>query len=187
MSIEKPEPGKAIYHEGLLGSEIILPVKREWYKILFFTAWLGGWFFGEKSAIDSLLKSDKNIGESGFMIFWLLGWTLGGCFALFSILKMLYGNDRIVLAHSTLILKKELLGFGLKKEFNLQHILNLRISPNKSGSNWSQNVFSLGFKEGVIAFDYGANTYRIGSSIDEAEGQQIINKLKSRYNFRNTN
>ncbi len=35
--------------------------------------------------------------------------------------------------------------------------------------------------EGLIAFDYGARTFRIGSGVDEAEAKQVILIIQQRF------
>ena len=35
--------------------------------------------------------------------------------------------------------------------------------------------------EGVIAFDYGAKTFRFGSGLDEAEAKMILIEIAQRY------
>jgi hypothetical protein len=47
---------------------------------LFLLAWMGGWFFGFKSAVGQLINK-PDITNNSFLMFWLVGWTLGGCFA----------------------------------------------------------------------------------------------------------
>ncbi len=49
---------------------------------LFFICWLVGWVFGEKSAIEEIIRlsggEPGNLGIIVFIVFWLVGWTIGG-------------------------------------------------------------------------------------------------------------
>jgi hypothetical protein len=40
-----------------------------------------------------------------------------------------------------------------------------------------------GIGGGLIAFDYGAKTFRFGASLDEAEAQDIVKELNRRHKF----
>ena len=40
-----------------------------------------------------------------------------------------------------------------------------------------------GIGGGLIAFDYGAKTFRFGAGVEEAEAQGIVTRLKSRHAF----
>jgi hypothetical protein len=51
---------------------------------LFVLFWLGGWFYGFRSAATQLLSGQA----SGFLIFWLGAWTVGGGFALYYVYRM---------------------------------------------------------------------------------------------------
>jgi hypothetical protein len=71
--------GKATIEKTFGGLNIIIPSKKNWFALLFGTAWLGGWFFGLLSASNMLFPSrTEHFGTNGFMIFWLIGWTTGG-------------------------------------------------------------------------------------------------------------
>jgi hypothetical protein len=49
---------------------------------VFLFAWLGGWFFGIKGALEQLLtKSEAS--NNGILIFWLIGWSVGGAGAIY--------------------------------------------------------------------------------------------------------
>lgn len=109
------------------GVELIVPAKRNLLLMLFLLAWLGGWAFGELSALRELL-SGKN-GPVSFLLFWLLGWTVGGGFAAFVFLWMLAGRERIVLRPRVLAIRREIFGWGRTREYDLAHVRNVRISP----------------------------------------------------------
>jgi len=71
--------GKAKIEKKFGGLNIIIPSKKNWFALLFGTAWMGGWFFGFISASGMLFSSGiDNIGANSFIAFWLLAWTVGG-------------------------------------------------------------------------------------------------------------
>jgi hypothetical protein len=50
---------------------------------LFLLAWLGGWFVGFIATVSRLSSGQA----SAFVIFWLVGWTLGGAYVIYSIYR----------------------------------------------------------------------------------------------------
>ena len=79
--IEDTFNGRAKINSDGLRLIIQIPSKKNWFIILFLLVWMGGWYMGEFSSIRELMATDK-LGDEGFLIFWLLGWTLGGLFAI---------------------------------------------------------------------------------------------------------
>jgi len=184
MSYVAPEKGRVKIVPTSNRLELVIPGKRNWLVILFMSAWLGGWYFGETSAINSILHSKSTDGPSGFLIFWLIGWSIGGCWVLYSIIRSLFSTERISLTSNTLIIKQEIFNFGVSKEYDLSSIIDIRVSPMASLNSSFQNAFAINNNLGVISFDYGAKTINFGSSIEEAEAREIISMLKANYSFR---
>jgi hypothetical protein len=55
---------------------------------LFLLAWLGGWFFGFKSAVSLLLSGNAPFPALGFVAFWLTGWTVGGAYVMYMLYRI---------------------------------------------------------------------------------------------------
>jgi hypothetical protein len=120
-----------------------------------------------------------------FLGAWLLMWTVGGGVAIFAWLWMAKGVERILLRGDALVLKREVSGVGRTREYDLSHVGNLRVAPASwNPYDWSSAMQFWGIGGGLIAFDYGARTFRFGSSIDEAEARDIADQLKARHSFR---
>lgn len=157
---------------------MVFPSKLNIFLFLFLGAWLVGWAFGEVMAI-------RQLGEPGtpdlFLIAWLTMWTVGGAWAIYTWLWMIAGKQLVEIRPGSLVIKKELFGFGVPREFDLSHVKNFRVSP-ESHDRWELNAGKnfLGMADGPIAFDYGAKTYRFGGPIDEAEAGQILTELSAR-------
>ena len=164
------------------GLEIVVPVKRNLFVMLFLLAWLGGWVVGEVSVLRELLSGAS--ARSPFLLFWLVGWTLGGCFAAFTWLWMLAGRERILLRPRTMVIRQEVFGLGWTREYDLAHVRNVRLSAGSYdpfGSGAGARFWGLG--GGSVAFDYGAKTVRIAAAVDEPEAAQIVRELKTRHAF----
>jgi hypothetical protein len=145
-------------------------------------AWLGGWFFGEKSAIEQILRH-REVGPDFFLIFWLIGWTTGGAWALSTWLWMAFGKEVVLLRPQALLLRHEVLGVGRTREYDLSHVRNLRVAPETGEPSGWRNTHFWGPGSGLVAFDYGARTCRFGAAVDEAEAAGIVADLKARHSF----
>jgi hypothetical protein len=165
------------FSEGL---EITIPARRNIFITLFLGAWLVGWCCGEVSAACALLAGDE-IAPMLFLSAWLIMWTIGGGCALYAWLWMVTGKEMVWLGSDALAIKRDVVGFGRLREYELTHIVNLRTSV----AVWNQVNWTtpMQFGGGVIAFDYGADTVRFGASIDEAEAFQLVRELKAMHRF----
>ena len=152
--------------------------------MLFLTAWLAGWAFGETFAIRELFSSEGDAPKL-FLGAWLVMWTVGGGVACYTWLWMARGLEIILLRGDVLALRREVLGVGRTREFDLSHVTNLRVAPATwNPTDWSSAMQFWGIGGGLVAFDYGSQTFRFASSVDEAEARDIVNQLKARHSFR---
>jgi len=181
MVVVKPADPRAKIEESSRGLKIHIPTKKNIFMILFTTAWLGGWAIGEVMVFRLLLFGESPpFPANAFLIFWLVGWTIGGGWAIYSWFWTVKGVEIITLDSTYLTVKRDLFGFGKTKEYELQHIRNLRIGT----ASFNETGFgSWGNSGGTIAFDHGAKTIRFGSSIEEGEADIILSKMKEKYSF----
>ena len=181
MRVTPPTRRSSLRREGNR-LEISIPAKRNIFLLLFLSVWLVGWCLGEVFAVRALLEQDD--APNLFLGVWLLGWTVGGAAALSACLWMLKGREVIGLHGDALAIRHDLLGLGRTREYDLQHIMNLRVAPNTwNPYDWSAGMQFWGIGGGLIAFDYGSRTVRVGNSIDEAEARQIVQDLKLQHPF----
>ena len=162
--------------------EITIPSRINVIKFLFLLVWLGVWAKGEMWAISEILfKTD--IEGSVFLLFWVTGWTVGGCFAIYVIAWMIGGKEKVLLNGDSLSVRRGIFGIGRGKEFTLVHVSNLRVSPvldsratpASDALSWFLALWGAG--GGMIAFDCGGKTYRFGIGLDEVEASVIIEHL----------
>jgi len=171
---------------GPEGLEIVIPARRNIFAVMFLGVWLIGWLMGEIAAIGRL-TSMRGIGSDLFLLLWLTLWTIGGSVAAYTWLWMLAGKERILMGASTLRVKRDVLGFGPTRLYDLPKLRNLRVSPLPAGPRDMGAALRLwGFAGGLIAFEYGGKTIRFGAAIDESEGQMIVERMKQRYAFPET-
>ena len=164
------------------GYRVVIPARRNWFVLVFLLAWLGGWVFGELSASSELFRgADKT--PVGFLSFWLVGWTVGGIFAAAAVLWQIAGREIITLESGNLSYRVEALGIGRTRSFRASEVKSLRstdyaISTFANQRNWFPPVLGSGF--GPVAFDYGARTFRVAPSLDEAEAKMLVAELSAR-------
>lgn len=150
--------------------------------MVFLTAWLGGWFIGEVTALRELFHLEGRE-PNYFLMFWLVGWTVGGGFVLYTLLRLAVGKEIVSLGSGSLTIKRAVLGVGLRREYDLVHVKNLRVSPEPANPfGWDMGFWGRG--GGLVAFDYGAKTVRFAASIEEAEASQIVTDLEALHTFR---
>jgi len=176
--MELPYQGRAIIEDNFDSVRITIPSKRNYFITLFMCVWLCGWFFGETTAIRTVLNS-TNRGADMFMIVWLTGWTLGGIFVLKTIYWQFLGKECIEIGKGVLIMKRQ--GDPLSKTtfYDLNSCESFRIQDDQINTGFGRYNWSFNGRNtiGTIAFDYGMKTIRFGENIDEAEGKYLLNLL----------
>ena len=122
-----------------------------------------------------------------FLIAWLGAWTVGGAFAIFMWLWNVFGKEVVLVNGLSLMTSRQIGNYGRTKEFALDQIRDLRASqPAFNPGNFSSGLQFWGLGGGSIAFDYGARTYRFGTSLDEAEAKHIVRAIKARFKIQDT-
>lgn len=197
--IERPNSPQAKVFNTTAGLKIEIPSKKNWFIIVFLTAWLGGWLLGELFALSSVFGNiyssifsviDQYNGEdkgfiaieSFFILFWLIGWSIGGFFAIRVWLWMIVGKEILTFEMNELKVENKGTFFITPKTYDLSKVKDFQLNPvsnnNFSGYNLG-NIWSFR-NDGVLKFDYGFKTIRIASGIDEAEGKYLLDIIKSR-------
>lgn len=184
--VRVPVPGRrSTVTEDTNGWQATMPAPRQPFAMLFLPLWLVGWGVGEFTVIRQLLHGVGH-GPDVFLAAWLAMWTLGGAFAIFIVLWMFAGRQRVVLRPDALVVRYGIAGLSRSWEYAIGNVTNLRVAPETMspwiGSARSPATF-WGFGGGPIAFDYGARTVRLGAGLDEAEAQELVQQMQSRHRF----
>lgn len=162
------------------GFRVVIPASRNWFTMLFLLAWLGGWTIGETKVAGQLLNAGDRT-PTAFLFFWLIGWTLGGLFTFGTVLWQLAGREVMTATSLALLYRVEVFGVGISRSYGASYIKNLRATESSASPTWNQRRMLpplFGSGNGLIAFDYGARTIRIGSSLEEAEAKPLVDSLK---------
>jgi hypothetical protein len=177
---------RAIIEGGPEGLEIIIPAGRNLFAVVFLGVWLVGWLVGEVTAIAGLagIASAGNTAVAPFLLVWLTFWTIGGYFAAYAWLWMLVGKERILMGASMLCVKRDILGLGRRRTYELFRIRDLRVVAQADMPRAPRIAFRpWGAAGGLIAFDYEGKTIRLGGAIEAAEARMIVERMKARFAF----
>jgi hypothetical protein len=148
------------------GLRLTLPCKKDWFRILFFSAWMVGWYFGESNEIPKVIKGLSSGEVPIFDLVWLVMLTFFGLSFSSWVIWRLLGSEVLGVANGMLTLRKQIAGFGRSLEFDTSQIAALRFRPEHGAGK--------GYRESRIEIDYGAKTYIFGAGIQPAEASQLL-------------
>lgn len=158
--------------------EIVIPARRSWFGLPFLCFWLLGWTVGGIVAAGSLVQ-DFDL----FLVFWLCGWAVGWLFVALTIAWQINGKEILRVIGGDLEVTHSALGLGKSWLFRGQDIADLRAGDIPESPFGSYNVDAplLKWRKwGSVKFRYGARTVYLGTPLDEAEGQMIVEILRPR-------
>jgi hypothetical protein len=170
--------GKAKIEKTVNGIRISIPSKKNWFALVFGTAWLGGWYAGFTSAYPIVLSGVEQGEIIGFMTFWLVGWTIGGVSIITMLLWGYFGKEKFNLERGEVLFEESVFGIGRKRRLQATTIKN--ITTELGSDNWfGGNRWAFwGLGPGKIKFDYGLKTFSFGLGVDDAEARHIVALLK---------
>lgn len=164
------------------GLRIVIPGRRSWLVICFLGLWICGWAVAEAMVAIQLLNGDAPPEGEFFMLAWFGVWTVGGAFAIYAWLWQVLGKEIVIVHGQTCRVRRDIGRFGFDKEYDLLQMWNLCVEEVRFNPlDFSSSLQLWGIGGGVIAFDYGAKTYRFGAGLDEAEAKQTVTAIKKRY------
>lgn len=179
------------------GLTMTVPIKRDWFAILFVGFWLVGWAVGEVAVVSILgvmvflliLQGGDAWQQRGFSAFvvvfllaWLGGWTAGGIWTIKWFIRSLESAEIITFSHTSLLLARKILWWRRQAEFNMREVASLRLERIPIPSE--QNVENRG--NGItgpvaLVFDYGARTVWFGEGLDEPEARRVFEEVATRF------
>lgn len=182
MAKTQPSVSRVLITDTSKDLRIVIPCGRSLFVICFLGFWICCWAVAEIMVPAQFLNSDAPSESMSLMVAWLAVWTVGGVVAIYAWLWQVMGKEMVIVHGQTFTTRRDIGGFGFDKEYNLVQLRNLRTEPVVfSPLNASAALQLWGIGGGVIAFDYGARTYRLGAGIDEAEANQAVTAIKKRY------
>ncbi|MBI1308129.1 MAG: hypothetical protein GC181_16120 [Bacteroidetes bacterium] len=119
--------GKAKIEKTIGGLNVTVPSKKNWFALLFGTAWIGGWFYALRIVSGMLFSSDiDHSGVTGFIAFWFLCWIIGGRAITFILLWGYFRQEKFTTDRSQIVFEKSIFGIGKKNRFGISAIKNFR-------------------------------------------------------------
>ena len=171
--------GKAKIENSIGFYKITVPSKKNWFTLIFGTVWMGGWYFGFKSAITDFGLVNNGSFDS-FTAFWLIGWTIGGIGITSILLWGYFGKETLEFESQYVKFKKTIFGFGIIKNLTKNEIKNFRFEKvNQNMFNDNGYAF-WGLGTGKIKFDYGLKSYSFGLAVDDAEANYLVEELNKK-------
>ena len=154
---------------------IDIPSKKEWLRLIFYSFWLCGWFYGLVAAISnySLALSSEALGPT----FWLAAWIPGGVFIIGLTFWGYFGKEIIFICGDAFFLNYTVLGYGFKHKLITSEIKDIKLASIDNSIFAKNNISAFGFGKGKIHFDHGFKTYKLGDGLYEAEAKYIIELL----------
>lgn len=107
-----------------------------------------------------------------FLTAWLMGWSIGPLLMTTILVLLLFGREVIKVRNGRLVIFIGIPGLGAETEYIVSSMRNPRfVKPLKSsGRRW---------RGAHMAFDYGDNTYALGSRISGDEMIEIKNRIQT--------
>ena len=164
---ETPSPTRATISEESGTLRISIPMRRDWVGLVFLTAWLGFWIFLARSSFH---EAGKDFGPA-----WLGLWILAGAWVLHTVLRKLAGRDVMTAGTKMIGVRKEILGIGITRPYEVAEIRYLHFEPARGRGK--------SYRASHIAFEYGEQTAGFGAGISREEATPIVALLTQRYNF----
>ncbi|MBK8421315.1 hypothetical protein [Candidatus Villigracilis saccharophilus] len=171
------------------GIQIVLPSKKNFFRIIWFVLGLAMWVFmtGSVVFITSLLiiGLGSNNGKwifIGFLAFILLFLVSLGAYIIYSLLWQFIGKEIIIVKNDTLRISRQIFNRNKFLEYSTPSISGLRSSTPQPVLFASIKIFkNISGQNGMIAFDYGAKTVRFGFEIEESEAKKIVSVLQESF------
>lgn len=114
---------------------------------------------------------------------WYCGWLrghYGELFVPYAWLWNAFGKEVVTVRVGTLVLKRDILGFGRSRVFPVSEISHLRASGLFGSSflrGWAGGLNYWGLSGGVIVFESGGKTHRFGIHLEEDEARHVVEEL----------
>ena len=110
-----------------------------------------------------------------FSLFWLLGWSVGVFVLLAVFLLISFGKEVLQVRPGWITIRIEVLRLGLGMGFRAEGIENLRLEPAVADKDGEDS--GLAWRGDHMAFDYGGETFRFGSAVDQALAAQVSDRI----------
>ncbi|HEV2331622.1 MAG TPA: hypothetical protein VGV16_00545 [Gammaproteobacteria bacterium] len=176
----KPGAPRAEVTDTADGLEIRIRPRRLGYAILSAILWLSFLSVFSLLIYGALLKPGLRHADPLPVLLMTMP-LLGLCLLMFTWLPL--AVEVIRMNGRELIRSRKLFGIGRSSEYALADIKNLRVAPLPVIPNLTDSRGNPGLMLhiGLIAFDYGYKTCRIGHGLEEPEARELVQRISTRF------
>ena len=175
-----PEPSRVTVHREGGSVRAVARASRSFGFAAFLVVWLAAWAVGEVLALDALVSGDLPDGVRAFVVLWLVAWTYGGVRALAQLAWLAAGREEIAVDDRSLVVRQVAGPFRRTSEYDLAAVRDLREDASLAGAVARAMRLSYPGRVGVIAFDYGARTVRLGADLEGEDVRKVLALLRER-------
>lgn len=176
--------GKAKIEKVIGGVNIIVPSKKNWFRLIFLSVWGVGWVLGLVMFFSMAFFDTAQVGKEVSMISSFIIWLGFGFAAITILLWGYFGKEKFITNGNDVLLEKTVFNIGIKRKLKKYELKNFRTS-------FTKGLFSridpwVGFGPGKIKFDYGFRTYSFAAGIDDEEATYLVELLKETFASKST-
>ena len=157
------------------GERIRIKARRQIFALLFMPIWLAGWTAGGVMAIRQVFEN-----FDAFLLFWLCAWALGWLCVASTIAWMIWGSEVLAVVGRDLEVSTQIGPWSRRKVYRGSEIRDLRAGEASPFQAFRFDSPLLGGRFGMIRYDYGARTIRVGASLEEAEAKMVVERLMAK-------
>jgi hypothetical protein len=157
--------------------QLRIPVRRQWWVLLFLPLWLILWSAGGVMAIVELSRD-----FSAFLLLWLGGWAVGWLFVGATLASQWFGAEILRVAGGDLEVCHRIGPVRRTWRYHGDAIRGLQRWFPETGYMWGRWAPPLGVRppSGSVRFDYGARSVFLAAGVDAPEGVTIAAWLARR-------
>lgn len=131
-----------------------------------------------KTTASEMQVGDGLIVMGVFLLIFLLALLAMGAVIIYALFWLIAGREVIEADSKVLKVSRQIFSWKRTSEYSANEVKDLRASVKQSVFGPMKSIRKLMGLDGIIAFDYGAKTFRFGLEIEEAEAKQIIFAIK---------
>jgi len=189
-----PAPPRATITETPGEMRIVVPAWRNRLGILVAGVWLAAWLLTESLFVAALFAGlwargrgspdvDVSAGGVVFYVAFLLIWTALGLLTLAGWLWAVAGKDVVTVTDRAVTLKRDVLGRGPTRTYEIDRLRALRVVPWWKYNAWATRGHRrwLFWGGGPIGLDHDGRTTQFASGVHEAEAYRIVDRVRARF------
>lgn len=115
-----------------------------------------------------------------FLLVWLGGWSLGGGLALYGLLWMGFGSERIDIGPEQITMTRMIPGYQRVNSYAKAEIRSLRLVETGQGlTDWLLSLRPFGIGNGLLSFDCRARVVTFAEGIDREQAASLLEEIRA--------